>query len=70
MKTSISKNQYVAAHSVLLFLVSVLMGYNIYQEICHPEKSDLFLSAVLVAITAAMVRKYGLKTEEKKEEKF
>ncbi|MCE3075182.1 hypothetical protein [Chryseobacterium gwangjuense] len=67
MKTPFSKKQYVAANSVLIFLVSMLLGYNIYQEIYHPEKSDLFLCAVLVAITAATVRKYGLKTEEEKQ---
>lgn len=66
MKTPFSKNQYVAANSILIFIVSVLLGYNIYQEIYHPEKSHLFLCAVLVAITAAAVRKYGLKTEKEK----
>lgn len=64
MKTPFSKKQYIAANSILLFLVSVLLGYNIYQEICHPEKSHLFLCVVLVAITAAAIRKYGLKAEE------
>ncbi|MDR6921326.1 MULTISPECIES: hypothetical protein [Chryseobacterium] len=68
MKTT-SNHQYAAANSVLLFLVSLLLGYNIYQEIYHPEKSELFLCAVLVAITAAMIRRYGLKTDHENQKK-
>lgn len=68
MKTT-SNHQYIAANSVLLLIVSILLGYNIYQEICHPEKSELFLCAVLVAITAAVTRKYGLKTDHEVQKK-
>ncbi|MGE8556330.1 MAG: hypothetical protein ACN6OB_20600 [Chryseobacterium jejuense] len=66
MKTSTSNNQYTSANSVLIFVVSMLLGYNIYQEIYHPEKSDLFICVILVALTSVMVQKYGTKTDEKK----
>ncbi|MDN3695536.1 hypothetical protein QWZ06_26560 [Chryseobacterium tructae] len=65
MKTSTTNNQYVFANNVLIFIVSLLLGYNIYQEIYHPEKSELFISIILVALTSVMVQKYGTKTDEK-----
>lgn len=65
MKTSTS-NQYASANSVLIFIVSMLLGYNIYQAIYHPEKSDLFICIILVALTSVMVQKYGTKADEKK----
>ncbi|MDR2234802.1 MAG: hypothetical protein LBE92_01650 [Chryseobacterium sp.] len=69
MKTHLKK-QYAEANSVLLFLVSMLLGYNIYQEIYHPEKSELFLCAVLVALTGSMIRKYGLKTDQENQKEL
>lgn len=65
MKTSTTHNQYVFANNVLIFIVSMLLGYNIYQEIYHPEKSDLFICIILVALTSAMVKKYGIQQEPK-----
>lgn len=65
MKTSTS-NQYASANSVLIFIVSILLGYNIYQAIYHPEKSDLLICVILVSLTSVMVQKYGNKTDEKK----
>lgn len=65
MKTSTNNNQYVFANNVLILIVSVLLGYNIYQEIYHPEKSHLFLCAILVALTSAAVRKYGIPKEQR-----
>lgn len=65
MKTSTS-NQYTSANSVLIFIVSILLGYNIYQEIYHPEKSQLLLCVILVALTSVTVQKYGTKADEKK----
>ncbi|MGL6128626.1 hypothetical protein BBI01_14620 [Chryseobacterium artocarpi] len=67
MKTSTSSNQYASANNVLIFLVSMLLGYNIYQEIYHPEKSDFLLCVVLLALTSVMVKKYGTKTDQKNE---
>ncbi|WP_347217474.1 hypothetical protein [Chryseobacterium sp.] len=67
MKTSTTNNQYASANSVLIFIVSLLLGYNIYQAIYHPEKSDLFICIILAALTSVMVQKYGTKTDEKKE---
>lgn len=64
MKTSTS-NQYASANNILIFIVSMLLGYNIYQEIYHPEKSQLLLCVILVALTSVMVQKYGTKTDEK-----
>lgn len=66
MKTPTSHNQYASANSVLIFVVSMLLGYNIYQEIYHPEKSDFFICIILAALTSVMVQKYGTKTDEKK----
>ncbi|KPE50575.1 hypothetical protein [Chryseobacterium indologenes] len=68
MKTT-SNHQYIAVNSVLLFIVSMLLGYNIYQEIYHPEKSELLLCTVLVAITSAAIRRYGLKTDQEDQQK-
>ncbi|OCA71103.1 hypothetical protein BBH99_03455 [Chryseobacterium contaminans] len=65
MKISTS-NQYTSANSVLIFIVSILLGYNIYQAICHPEKSDLFICIILVALTSVTVQKYGTKADQKK----
>lgn len=67
MKTSTSNNQYTSANNVLIFLVSMLLGYNIYQEIYHPEKSDFILCVVLLALTSVMVQKYGAKNDQKSE---
>ncbi len=64
MKSSTS-NQYASANNILIFIVSMLLGYNIYQEIYHPEKSQLLLCIILVALTSVMVQKYGTKTDEK-----
>lgn len=69
MKTSTNNSQYVFANSVLIFIVSVLLGYNIYQEIYHPEKSHLFLCAVLVALTSAVARRYGIPKEQRTKSK-
>ncbi|MBP2617324.1 hypothetical protein [Chryseobacterium jejuense] len=66
MKTSACNNQHASANSALIFVVSMLLGYNIYQEIYHPEKSDLFICIILAALTSVMVQKYGTKTDEKK----
>lgn len=41
MKTTI-KNQYASANNALIFFVSMLVGYNIYQEIFHPRKSRYY----------------------------
>lgn len=65
MKTSTSNNQYAEANNVLIIIVSMLLGYNIYQENYHPEKSDLLLCIALVILTSVMVKKYGTKTEQK-----
>jgi len=60
MKTSL-KNQYAQINQILIFLVSSVFGYNLYQAIVHPEKSHLVLSFALLAITYFMCRKYGYK---------
>ncbi|SDI66771.1 hypothetical protein [Chryseobacterium jejuense] len=66
MKTSTFNNQFASANSVLIWVVSMLLGYHIYQEIYHPEKSDLFICVILVALTSVMVQKYGTITDGKK----
>lgn len=64
MKTTI-KNQYVSANNALIFFVSMLVGYNIYQEIFHPEKADIILCVIMVALTAVTIQKYNKKAEAK-----
>ncbi|MDR4955080.1 hypothetical protein REB14_23090 [Chryseobacterium sp. ES2] len=64
MKTTI-KPPYTSANNALIFFVSMLVGYNIYQEIFRPEKADLMLCIVMMAITAITVQKYGVKTNGK-----
>ncbi|MFS4431746.1 hypothetical protein [Chryseobacterium sp. S90] len=64
MKTTI-KNQYVSANNALIFFVSMLVGYNIYQEIFHPEKADIILCVIMVALTTVTIQKYNKKAEAK-----
>ncbi|CAD0222615.1 hypothetical protein KYG33_14820 [Chryseobacterium sp. D764] len=64
MKTTI-KNQYASANNALIFFVSILVGYNIYQEIFHPEKADLILCIVMIIFTAATIQENGKKAEAK-----
>lgn len=61
MKTTL-KNQYALTNQVLIFLVSIVLGYNVYQVIVNPEKSHLVLSIILLAITYYTCKKYGYKT--------
>ncbi|PXW14357.1 MULTISPECIES: hypothetical protein [Chryseobacterium] len=68
MKTS-AKNQYAYVNNILIALVSAIFGYNFYQAIVHPEKSNIAISLILVVLTSVMVRKYGYQQvkEEKKD---
>lgn len=68
MKTS-TKNQYAYVNNILIAFVSAIFGYNFYQAIVHPEKSNIAISLILVVLTSVMVRKYGYKPvkEEKKD---
>lgn len=63
MKTPTSHKQYTEANNVLIFIVSVLLAYNIYRAMHYPEKSDLLLCIVLLALTSATVQKYGRKND-------
>ncbi|ASK31272.1 hypothetical protein CEY12_14675 [Chryseobacterium sp. T16E-39] len=65
MKTSL-KNQYAKTNQILIFLVSFVFGYNLYQAIVHPDKSHLILSIILLAITLFMCREYGYKQTKDK----
>ncbi|MFZ4931746.1 hypothetical protein [Chryseobacterium sp. Mn2064] len=65
MKTS-TKNQYAYANNILIALVSAIFGYNFYQVIVHPEKSNIAISLILVVLTSVMVRKYGYQTVKEK----
>ncbi|MFL9834050.1 hypothetical protein [Chryseobacterium terrae] len=64
MKTILT-NQYTALYQFLIAITSAVLGYNLYQEIVHPENSRLTLSIILVAFTYYAARKYGQKTERK-----
>lgn len=59
MKSSSSNNQYAFANNILIALVSAVFGYNFYQAIVHPEKSNIAISLILVVLTSVMIRKYG-----------
>ncbi|MCU7617568.1 hypothetical protein NZ698_10195 [Chryseobacterium sp. PBS4-4] len=52
----------------MISIVSAVFGYNLYQAIVHSEKSHLFLSFILMAITIYTCKKYGYKTKREKEE--
>lgn len=60
MKTTI-KNPSASSSNALIFFVSMLAGYNLYQEIFHPEKADLILCILMIALTAVTVKQYGNK---------
>ena len=60
MKTT-SKNDYASVNLFLIPLVSAVFGYNFYQVMVHPEKSNIAAILILVVITSLMVRKYGYK---------
>ncbi|MFC7348594.1 hypothetical protein ACFQO9_17900 [Chryseobacterium zhengzhouense] len=63
MKTSL-KNQYTYVNQLLIVVVSAVLGYNLYQEIAHPENSRLTLSIILVVLTYIVVEKYSHKPEK------
>lgn len=60
MKSSSSNNQYAFANNILIALVSAVFGYNFYQAIVHPEKSNIAISLILVVLTSVMIRKIWL----------
>ncbi|CAI8851557.1 hypothetical protein [Chryseobacterium sp. IT-36CA2] len=63
MKTT-TKNQYASEKNTLIFFSSMLLGYNLYQEIYHPEKADLTLCLIIIALTTFTVQKYRTKMGE------
>ncbi|WP_265426747.1 hypothetical protein [Chryseobacterium sp. YIM B08800] len=63
MKTTL-KNQYAYVNQILIAVVSSTLGYNLYQEIVHPENSRLTISIILVVLTYILVEKYGYKPEK------
>lgn len=64
MKTTI-KNQHASANNALIFFASILVGYNMYQEIFHPEKADLILCVIMIILTTATIQEYRKKDEAK-----
>lgn len=63
MKT-ILENNYSFAQQLIIGLVASFFGYHLYQEIVHPEKSQLSLSILLVALTYFLINKYGIKPDK------
>ncbi len=61
---AILENNYSYAQQLVIAIVSSFFGYHLYQEIVSPEKSQLTLSIMLVAITYALINKYGTKPEK------
>ncbi|MEA1850016.1 MULTISPECIES: hypothetical protein [Chryseobacterium] len=64
MKT-ILENNYSYAQQLIIALVSSFFGYHLYQEIVNPEKSQLTLSIMLVAVTCFVIDQYGRKSQNK-----
>lgn len=60
MKT-ILENNYSFVNQLIIAIVSIFFGYNLYQEIVSPEKSQLTLSIILLAVTYGLINKYGAK---------
>ncbi|WP_223608400.1 hypothetical protein [Chryseobacterium sp. OSA05B] len=67
MKTT-SKNQYAFVNLLLIPVVSAVFGYNLYQMIVHTEASNIAATLILAVITSAMVRKYGYKPNQEKQD--
>lgn len=65
MKT-ILQNKYSYTEQLMIALVSAFSGYHLYQEIVHPEKSQLTLSILLVVLTYFLINKYGIKPDKRK----
>jgi len=63
MKT-ILENNYSYAQQLIIALVSSFFGYHLYQEIVNPEKSQLTLSIMLVAVTCFVIDKYRRKSSK------
>lgn len=57
MKT-ILENKYSYAQQLIIALVSSFFGYHLYQEIVNPEKSQLTLGILLVALTYFLINRY------------
>lgn len=64
MKT-ILQNNYFYAEQLIIAFVSSFFGYHLYQEIVHPEKSQLTLSILLVVLTYFLINKYGIKPDKR-----
>lgn len=64
MKT-ILENNYSSAQQLIIAIVSSFFGYQLYQEIVSPEKSQLTLSMILVVLTYALLNKYGARPAKK-----
>ncbi|SEM97756.1 hypothetical protein SAMN05421856_11084 [Chryseobacterium taichungense] len=65
MKT-ILENNYSYTQQLIIALVSTFFGYHLYQEIVNPEKSQLTLSIMLVALTYFLINKFGTQSEKGK----
>lgn len=65
MKTTLT-DQYAQINQILIFVVSFVFGYNLYQAIVNPEKSHLVLSTILLAITYYGCKKYGYQPTKEK----
>lgn len=57
MKT-ILENKYSYAQQLIIAFASSFFGYELYQEIVHPEKSQLTLSIMLIALTYFLINRY------------
>lgn len=64
MKTILT-HQYTSLYQFLIAITCAVLGYNLYQEIVHPENSRLTLSIILVALTYFTAEKYGQKEKNK-----
>ncbi|MBD3906052.1 hypothetical protein NAL32_15815 [Chryseobacterium sp. Ch-15] len=64
MKTLFT-TQYTTLYQFLIAITCAVLGYNLYQEIVHPENSRLTLSIILVVLTYYTAQKYGQKIEKK-----
>lgn len=58
MKT-ILENNYSYAQQLIIAFVSSFFGYELYQEIVNPEKSQLTLSIMLVVLTYFLINRYS-----------
>ncbi|WP_415324805.1 hypothetical protein [Chryseobacterium sp. MMS23-Vi53] len=65
MKTTLRK-LYAFTNQILMAVVAAIFGYNLCLAISQPEKANLTISIILLALTYYACKKYGYKIDSEK----